>query len=51
MSFVFSWLFKEKKARSNEAALKYVVYGGFSSGIMLFGLSYIFGLTGKYKHF
>ena len=46
MSFVLAGYLK-KKARSNEAALKYVVYGGFSSGIMLFGLSYIFGLTGS----
>ena len=46
ISFVLAGYLK-KKARSNEAALKYVVYGGFSSGIMLFGLSYIFGLTGS----
>ncbi len=46
MSFVLAGYLK-KKARSNEAALKYVVYGGFSSGIMLFGLSYIYGLTGS----
>ena len=46
MSFVLAGYLK-KKTRSNEAALKYVVYGGFSSGIMLFGLSYIFGLTGS----
>lgn len=32
--------------RSNEAALKYVVYGGVSSGIMLYGFSLLYGLTG-----
>lgn len=32
--------------RSNEAALKYVVYGGVSSGIMLYGFSLIYGVTG-----
>ncbi len=32
---------------STEAALKYVIYGAFSSGIMLFGLSLIYGLTGE----
>ncbi len=32
--------------RSNEAALKYVVYGGVSSGVMLYGFSLIYGLTG-----
>jgi len=46
MSFVLAGYLKQN-ARSNEAALKYVVYGAFSSGIMLFGLSYIYGLTGS----
>jgi len=32
--------------RSNEAALKYVIYGGVSSGIMLYGFSLLYGLTG-----
>ena len=50
MSFVLAGYLK-KSTRSNEAALKYVVYGGFSSGIMLFGLSYIFGLTGTTNYF
>lgn len=36
---------------SNEASLKYVIYGAFSSGIMLFGLSILFGLTGSTKIF
>ena len=31
--------------RSNEAALKYVIYGAFSSGIMLFGLSIVFWIS------
>ena len=46
MSFVLAGYLKQN-ARSNEAALKYVVYGAFSSGIMLFGMSYIYGLTGS----
>ncbi len=46
MSFILAGYLK-KNARSNEAALKYVVYGAFSSGIMLFGMSYIYGLTGS----
>ena len=33
--------------RSAEAALKYVIYGAVSSGIMLFGFSLLFGLTGE----
>ncbi len=32
---------------SAEASLKYVIYGAVSSGIMLFGLSILFGLTGQ----
>ncbi|MCK4738708.1 MAG: NADH-quinone oxidoreductase subunit N [Deltaproteobacteria bacterium] len=32
--------------RSNEAAMKYVVLGAFSSGILLFGISLIYGITG-----
>ena len=46
MSFILAGYLK-RNARSNEAALKYVVYGAFSSGIMLFGMSYIYGLTGS----
>ena len=30
-----------------EASLKYVLYGAFSAGLMLFGLSILFGLTGS----
>jgi len=33
--------------RSAEAALKYLLFGAFSSGIMLFGMSLLFGLTGQ----
>ncbi len=32
--------------RSNEAAIKYLVLGAFSSGIMLYGMSLLYGLTG-----
>lgn len=32
--------------RSNEAALKYFLMGAFSSGILLYGISLIYGLTG-----
>ena len=50
MSFVLAGYLKQSK-KSNEAALKYVVYGAFSSGIMLFGLSYVYGLTGSTNFF
>jgi len=36
-----------KNAVSKEASLKYVLFGSFASGIMLYGMSLIFGLTGS----
>ncbi len=33
--------------RSSEAALKYLIYGGVASGTMIYGMSWIFGLTGS----
>jgi NADH-quinone oxidoreductase subunit N len=38
--------FTKKTLRNSEASLKYVIYGGVSSGIMLFGISLVYGLTG-----
>jgi NADH-quinone oxidoreductase subunit N len=38
--------FKKRDTRSNEAALKYVIYGAVSTGLMLYGLSLIYGFTG-----
>ncbi|AUN96541.1 NADH-quinone oxidoreductase subunit N [Bacteriovorax stolpii] len=38
--------FKKNDERSSEAGLKYALYGGVSAGIMLFGLSHIFGVLG-----
>lgn len=38
--------FLKVDARSNEAALKYVILGAFSSGIILYGMSLFYGLTG-----
>lgn len=37
--------FTEKVYRSNEAGMKYFIYGAFASAIMLFGMSYLYGLT------
>ena len=36
----------KKDSLSNEASLKYIIYGSFASGIMLFGFSWLYGLTG-----
>jgi NADH-quinone oxidoreductase subunit N len=44
-SYVLAGYFK-KQRRSNEAALKYVIYGGVSSGLMLFGISLLYGICG-----
>ena len=33
--------------RSGEASLKYLIYGGVASGTMIYGMSWIFGLTGS----
>jgi NADH-quinone oxidoreductase subunit N len=38
--------FLKNVERSSEASLKYVIYGSVASGIMLFGISILFGLTG-----
>jgi NADH-quinone oxidoreductase subunit N len=39
--------FVKNTIRNSEASLKYVIYGGVSSGIMLFGISLVYGLTGS----
>lgn len=44
ISFVMAG-FKINDKKSSEAALKYVVFGGVASGIMLYGMSWIFGIT------
>lgn len=38
--------FKKDDELSSEAGLKYVLYGGMASGVMLFGMSHIFGVLG-----
>jgi NADH-quinone oxidoreductase subunit N len=37
---------KKNDERSSEAGLKYSLYGGISSGLMLFGMSHMFGVLG-----
>ena len=39
--------FLRTNLRSNEAALKYLLLGAFSSGIFAYGLSLLYGLTGS----
>ena len=38
--------FRRRNPGSQEAALKYAIFGGVASGIMVFGMSLLYGLTG-----
>jgi NADH-quinone oxidoreductase subunit N len=46
MSYVLAG-FDRNDPRSGEAALKYMVFGSMASGALLFGASWLFGLTGS----
>ncbi len=39
--------FTKREKRSNEAAMKYFLLGAFSSGILLYGMSMIYGIAGS----
>jgi len=41
--------FLRAEKRSNEAAMKYLLLGAFSSGLMLYGFSLLYGLSGSTK--
>ena len=45
-AFILTGYFK-RNPRSSEAALKYLVYGAVSSGLMVYGFSLIYGLTAQ----
>ena len=45
-SYIIAGISKNDR-ESNEASLKYVIYGSFASGIMLYGLSYLYGMAGS----
>ena len=45
-SYILAGMIKNDK-ESNEASLKYVIFGSFASGLMLFGLSMLYGMTGQ----
>ncbi|GAB3502826.1 NADH-quinone oxidoreductase subunit N [Spirosoma knui] len=38
----------KRNLRSNEAALKYFLMGSFTTGIMLFGMALLYGITGSF---
>ena len=45
-AYILTGYFK-RDARSSEAALKYLVYGAVSSGLMVYGFSLLYGLTAE----
>jgi NADH-quinone oxidoreductase subunit N len=49
-SYILAGYTKEA-ADSSEASLKYIIYGAVSSGVMLYGISILFGLTGAMDYF
>ena len=46
LSFYILTGFLRREKRSNEASLKYVLLGAFSSGILAYGFSILYGLSG-----
>ena len=45
-SYILAGIIKNDR-KSNEASLKYVIFGSFASGLMLFGLSWLYGISGS----
>tara|TARA_B100000945_G_C20415922_1_gene615133 strand:+ start:398 stop:1876 length:1479 start_codon:yes stop_codon:yes gene_type:complete len=45
-SYVLAGIVRSDK-ESSEASLKYVIFGSFASGLMLFGLSILYGISGS----
>lgn len=47
LTFYILVAFTKREKRSNEAAMKYFLLGAFSSGILLYGMSMIYGIAGS----
>jgi NADH-quinone oxidoreductase subunit N len=47
LSFYVLVAFTKREKRSNEAAMKYFLLGAFSSGILLYGMSLLYGIAGS----
>lgn len=45
-SYILTGMIKDNR-RSSEAAMKYILFGAVSSGIMLYGISMLYGFTGS----
>ena len=46
LTFYVLVAFTKRDRRSNEAGMKYFLLGAFSSGILLYGMSVVYGITG-----
>ncbi len=47
LTFYVLVAFTKREKRSNEAAMKYFLLGAFSSGVLLYGMSLIYGVAGS----
>ena len=47
LTFYVLVAFTKREKRSNEAAMKYFLLGAFSSGVLLYGMSLLFGVAGS----
>jgi NADH-quinone oxidoreductase subunit N len=47
LTFYVLVAFTKREKRSNEAAMKYFLLGAFSSGVLLYGISLLYGLAGS----
>src|SRR5688572_5041521 len=47
LTFYILVAFTKRERRSNEAAMKYFLLGAFSSGVLLYGMSLLYGLAGS----
>src|SRR5436853_7224145 len=47
LTFYVLVAFTKRERRSNEAGMKYFLLGAFSSGILLYGMSLLFGVAGS----
>ncbi|MBI4565256.1 MAG: NADH-quinone oxidoreductase subunit N [Planctomycetes bacterium] len=45
-SYIMAGL-RQRNQRSAEASLKYIIYGAAASGMMLYGITFLYGLTGS----
>ena len=47
LTFYVLVAFTKREKKSNEAAMKYFLLGAFSSGVLLYGMSLLYGIAGS----